>query len=73
MSDEKHHIEDALSSITSTNWRACCEHVLMIEKEYWDRDVAVEDEIVGLVIEVKSSDEATEYEDYSHTDITDSH
>lgn len=72
MSDVKHHIEDSLSSITPADWRACCEHVLKVEKEYWDRDVAVEDEIARLVIEVTSSDEATdtgnENEDYSDTD-----
>ena len=64
-------IENGLQSVTSDQWKSCCEHVCSVEK-YWANDVAIEEEIERLIITVNSSDEdtgtASETDDYSDTD-----
>ena len=50
-------------------------HVEEVERKYWDADIAVENEMEKIVIQVTSSDEdtdtATECSDYSDTESAD--
>ena len=65
-------IENGLQSVTSEQWKSCCEHVCSVEEKYWANDVAIEEEMERLIITVTSSDEdtdtASETDDYSDTD-----
>ena len=65
-------IENGLQSVTSDQWKSCCEHVCSVEEKYWANDVTVEKEMEKLIITVTSSDEdsdtASETDDYSDTD-----
>ena len=65
-------IENGLQSVTSDQWKSCCEHVCSVEEKYWANDVAIEEEMERLIITVTSSDEdtdtASEIDDYSDTD-----
>ena len=68
-------IEDGLRSATPDFWKRCCEHVRGIEDGFWAKDIAVEEEMERLVINVTSSDDGTdsasETDDYSDTDSAD--
>ena len=63
--------EDTIVSARAADWVACCNRVEKFEKSYWETNIAVEDEIEKLIIEVTSRDEdtdsASEFTDYSDT------
>ena len=50
-------IENGIQSLTSDQWKSCCEHVCSVEEKYWANDVAIEEEMKRLVKTVTSSDE----------------
>ena len=64
--------EDAIVSVSAADWAACCRRVLAVEQSYWEKSIAVEEEIEKFIIEVTSSDEdtdsASECTDYLDTD-----
>ena len=63
--------QDAIVAVTEDDWASSCRHVEEVERKYWDADIAVEEEMEKIVIQVTSSDEdtdtATECSDYSDT------
>ena len=66
---------DAIAAVTEDEWVSSCRHVEELERKYWDTDIAVEEEMEKIVIQVTSSDEDTdtarECSDYSDTESAD--
>ena len=66
---------DVIAAVTEDDWVSSCRHVEEVERKYWDADIAVEEEMEKIVIQVTSSDEdtdtATECSDYSDTESAD--
>ena len=66
---------DAIAAVTEDDWVSSCRHVEEVERKYWDADIAMESEMEKIVIQVTSSDEATdtaaECSDYSDKDSAD--
>lgn len=58
--------EQAFQSITADNWKNSCQHVMKIEREYYERGETIYEQIERLVINLKddsSSDSSeTEYD-----------
>ena len=65
----------AIAAVIEDDWVSSCRHVEEAERKYWDADIAVEEEMEKIVIQVTSSDEdtdtATECSDYSDTESAD--
>ena len=55
-------IENGLQSLTSDQWKSCCEHVCSVAEKHWANDVAIEEGMERLIIPVTvtSSDEDTD-------------
>ena len=72
MADVVQLTHDAIARVTADDWMKCCRHVVGIEEKYWKSDIAIEEEIEKIVIQVTSSDEdtdtASECSDYSDTE-----
>ena len=47
--------EDGFESISPENRTSCCRHVKDVEKRFYATDIAVDDQVDGLVITVTSS------------------
>ena len=73
--DVKELIEDSFDQITDEKWDKCCQHVEKAEKTYLDKDIAVEDEVEKIIINVNSDSDSSDYdadEDYDdETEIED--
>ena len=69
MADVVQLTHDAIARVTADDWMKCCRHVVGIEEKYWKSDIAIEEELEKIVIQVTSSDEdtdtASECSDYS--------
>ena len=52
--------EESFAQVTRNDWESCCAHVEGIEKEYWEQDIAVEEEIEKIEFLACSSDESTD-------------
>ena len=57
-------IGEAVASVSPSAWANCCEHVVRLEQEYWDREHVAE-EVERVVIPLASSDEDDEDEEDS--------
>ncbi|XP_026324108.1 uncharacterized protein LOC113233268 [Hyposmocoma kahamanoa] len=59
--DIKMAAEQAFQAITAEDWKNSCQHVIKIEKEYYERGMTMYDDIEKLVINVRdeSSSETT--------------
>ena len=70
--DVKELIEAGFDQITDSKWNNCCEHVERVEKNYWDNDIAVEDEVEKIIIEVDGDDDSdiSDYDDDDYDDDT---
>lgn len=70
--DVEQLVVEAFLSISEGYWQSCCEHVKAVERGYWEREIAIEEEIERFIIEIGSSedetDTASECDDYSDTD-----
>ena len=75
MTDGIQLTHDAIAAVTEDDWVSSCRHVEEVERKYWDADIAVEEEIEKIIIQVTSShedtDTATECSDYSDTESAD--
>ena len=75
MTDGIQLTHDAIAAVTEDDWVSSCRQLEEVERKYWDADIAVEEEIEKIVIQVTSSDEdtdtATECSDYSDTESAD--
>ena len=75
MTDVIQLTHDVIAAVTEHDWVSSCRHVEEVERKYWDADIAVEEEIEKIVIQVTSSDEdtdmTTECSDYSDTESAD--
>ena len=64
-----------IAAVTDDDWVSSCRHVEEVERKYWDANIAVEEEMEKIVIQVTFSDEdtdtATECLDYSDTESAD--
>ena len=57
-------IEEAVASVSPLAWAKCCEHVVRLEQEYWEREhVAEEVERVVVPLASSDSDESEDEED----------
>ena len=52
--------KEVFETITSEDWASCCRHVKDVEKQFWAKEIAVDDQIDWLIITVPSSDEDTD-------------
>lgn len=70
--DVEQLVVEAFLSISEGYWQSCCEHVKAVERGYWEREIAIEEEIERFIIEIGSSEDETdtssECDDYSDTD-----
>ena len=75
MTDVIQLTHDVIAAVTEDDWVSSCRHVEEAERKYWDADIAVEEEMEKVVIQLTSSDEdtytATECSDYSDTESAD--
>ena len=75
MTDVIQLTHDVIAAVTEHDWVSICRHVEEVERKYWDADIAVEEEMEKIVIQVTSSDEDTdttiECSDYSDTESAD--
>ena len=75
MTDVIQLTHDVIAAVTEHDWVSSCRHVEEVERKYWDGDIAVEEEMEKIVIQVTSSDEdtdtTTECSDYSDTESAD--
>ena len=68
--------EQAFQKISTEQWYNCCQHVIKIEKEYYDRGKTLYDNIDELIIRVKGessdsdldSDQIQDYDDPNPSD-----
>ena len=51
---------DAMAAVTEDEWVSSCRHVEEVERKYWDADIAVEEEMEKIVIQVTSCDGDTD-------------
>ena len=49
-----------IAAVTDDDWVFNCRHVEEVERKYWDADIAVEEEMEKIVIQVTFSDEDTD-------------
>ena len=74
LGDVKTLIQEGIGRIDDNTWSDCCRHVRDRETEYWKADIAVEQEIEKIVIQidsdsdVSSSEEDNAYEEGETTD-----
>ncbi|XP_026313722.1 uncharacterized protein LOC113225601 [Hyposmocoma kahamanoa] len=68
--DIKQLTEEAFSSITTTDWKQCCEHVKKIEREYYERGTTLYEDIDQLVLRV-GEDSSSESESESEAEDID--
>ena len=75
MTDVIQLTHNVIAAVTQHDWVSSCRHVEEVERKYWDADIAVEEEMEKIVIQVTSSDEdtdtTTECSDYSDTESAD--
>ena len=55
-------VEEAVAGISASDWAKCCEHVIRLENEYWERE-RVADEVEPVVIPLASSDSEADSSD----------
>ena len=55
-------IEEAVASVSSAAWTKRCEHVVQIEKQYWEHEHVAE-EIERVVVPLASSDSEEDEEE----------
>ena len=48
--DVKELTEDAFESISPEKWASCCRHVKAVEKRFYATDIAVDDQVVVVVV-----------------------
>ena len=60
MTDVIQLTHDAIAAVTEDDWVSSCRHVEEVERKYWDADIAVEEKMEKIVIQVTSSDEDTD-------------
>ena len=63
--------QDALESISASDWEACCRHVREQEERFWRTNVAMERAVEQFIIAVsdeEATDTASDDQDYSDTD-----
>ena len=51
-------IVEGVRNISADAWEACCEHVIKVEQEYWERD-RVADQVKRFIIELGSDSDAS--------------
>ena len=75
MTDVIQLTHDAIAAVTEDELVSSCRHLEKVERKYWDADIAVEEEMEKIVIQVTSSaedtDTAIECSDYSDTESAD--
>ena len=75
MTDVIQLTHDAIAAVTEDEWVSSCRHVEELERKYWHADIAVEEDMEKIVIQVNSNDEDTdtarESSDYSDTESAD--
>lgn len=69
--DKEQLTEEAFSSITTTDWKQCCEHVKKIEREYYERGTTLYEDIDQLVIRFGEDNSVTESESLSEAEDID--
>jgi len=68
---------ECLDNVTPQLWKECCEHVIKVEKQFWERDRLVDalSEPVPFIINVGNSsdseEESSDYDDLSSMDEQD--
>ena len=60
MTDVMQLTHDAIAAVTEDDWVSSCRHLEEVERKDWDADIAVEEEMEKIVIQVTSSDEGTD-------------
>ena len=55
MTDVIQLTHDAFAAVTEDDWVSSCRHVEEVERKYWDADIAAEEEMEKIVIQLTSS------------------
>ena len=63
-------VAHVLSRIDAQTWRDCCCHVQAKESEYWKTDIAVEDEIEQIIIQIDPDTDVSSDEEYNVVEDT---
>ena len=63
LGDMKTLIQEGINRIDANPWSYCCRHVRDREAEYWKADIAVEQEIEKIVIQIDSDSDVSSSED----------
>lgn len=65
LNDVEKLIDSAIIKVSSTNWQKCIDHVIKLEKLYWETDGIIEQQVESLIINAteNSSDSDSEVSD----------
>ena len=63
LGDVKTLIQEGIGRIDANTWSDCCRHVRDRDTEYWKADIAVEQEIEKIVIQIDSDSDVTSSEE----------
>ena len=64
------HVLSNIQRIDAQTWSDCCCHVQAKESEYWKTDIAVEDEIEQIIIQIDPDTDVSSDEEYNVVEDT---
>ena len=74
LGEVKKLIQEGIDRIDAKTWSDCCRHVQDKESEYWKADIAVEDEIERIMVQIgPDSDVSSDEEDSAAEDTAEMH
>ena len=71
MTDVIQLTHDASAAVTEDDWASSCRHEEVVERKYWDADIAVDAEMGKVTSSDEDTDTATDCSDYSDTESAD--
>ena len=70
LGEVKQLLQEGIDRIDAQTWSDCCRHVQDKESEYWKADIAVEDEIEWIMIQIDPDSDVSSDEEYNVAEDT---